>query len=97
MSPPNPSHTDNTDSRDAEKDIDVSGEKINHEVFSAMSSGEDVLFSGMRLVDPALNAKMHIVNNVRRFHLLNPVPVISAPLGYRRNWMDPIPLETLLA
>ncbi|KZP19072.1 MFS general substrate transporter [Athelia psychrophila] len=67
MSSPNLVHADEAKGRDIEKDIDgsgeKSGEKINHEVISAASSDKDLLASGMQLVDPALNAKMHIVNN----------------------------------
>ena len=66
MSATNLAQPDDT-KRDVEKDASPK-ENIDHEVYSAEDSSlgtHDLLYSNVQLVDPALNAKMFIVNNVR--------------------------------
>lgn len=68
----------------ATKDIEKDNEKaIDHEIFSMTNSSigkSDLLFHGMQAVDPALNAKMFIVNNVS---LLSPHRLIL-----RHSWLN---------
>lgn len=65
MSSTNLAQPDDT-KHDVEKNASAN-EKIDHEVYSAENSSlgkHDILYSGLQLVDPALNAKIFIVNNV---------------------------------
>lgn len=74
----------------------------------SIQDGEDIL--ALQHLDPALNLKMHLVNNVSScrnprsprgsfgvgFVEWTELTVRCPSLGYRRDWMDELPLEAVL-
>lgn len=65
---------------------------------SDIDFGEGIDILSLQDIDPALNAKMHIVNNVgsSQPNFFHQVSLLTTHwlAGNRRNWLDSISLET---